>query len=470
VSAKAILGPLFRVPKSLFAEWELDQIRKQLFYTTKSDARYGMGDSVSFRTYEEDDEWLIVPRMYGVLGANRYPQFKDPIVHVSDGAPVVYTFNETLQSTKPDKKIIQDKLVKKVVSRFQNGEFGGMLVAPCGLGKTVVGLKIAAELGVTTTVLVHKEFLVDQWKASVAEWLGLGDDDIGVIQQDKCDYEGKKILIAMTQSLVSAREYDERLFNHSGLLLLDETHRHGAELWHKAAAKFTCRWRLGLTATPSRKDGLWDVVRFSVGNIIAEADAGWVKPLVYRVRYSPRLYIPQYCWARTRPDGSYQIKKVYLAKLLNLLVADEGRNKIILDMIVKAAAKGRKVLLLSDRRSQISYLESAVKIAAGDSCTVSPYVGGMGKRQRAVAERCQVMLGTFAMACEGLNVPDLDVLILATPHSDIVQSVGRVLRDVDGKKQPIVIDICDDEPYMCGRMAEKRQYTYDKMGWETKII
>jgi superfamily II DNA or RNA helicase len=383
---------------------------------------------------------------------------------------VSFDFNETLQSTKPDKKAVQDKLVNKVVSRFRKGEFGGMLVAPCGVGKTVMGLKVAAELGVTATVLVHKEFLVEQWMSSAAEWLGLSDDDVGMIQQDKCDYDGKKLLVAMTQSLVSSREYDEGLYNHSGLLILDETHRHGAELWHKAASKFNCRWRLGLTATPYRKDGLWDVVRFSVGNIIAEADAGWLKPIVYKVRYSPHLYIPQYCWARRRPDGSYQIKKVYLAKLLNLLVADEQRNKIILDLIVKAVSKDRKVLLLTDRRSQIEYLESAVKIAADENCTVSPYVGGMGKRQRAVAERCQVILGTFAMAQEGLNIPDLDVLILATPHSDIVQSIGRVLRDVDGKKQPIVIDICDNEPYLLGRMADKRQYTYDKMGWETKII
>jgi len=465
-----ILSSSFRIPLEALEEWEVDKIQKDLLFTIPEDRKYGMGGGGSFRTYEVEGDWLIVPRAYGIRMLKSFPKFKNYVARVSDGEAVDFDFNETLQSTKPAKKKLQDKMVSKVVAAFKAGVSGGVLVAPCGAGKTIIALKIAAKLGVTTTILVHKEFLVNQWLDNINLWLGIPRNDVGIVQQASCPYEGKKVLIAMTQSLSGEREYPPGFYSHSGLVLLDEVHRHSAATWHKAIMKFPARWRLGLTATPTRKDGLWDVVLNSIGEIIAHEDRGWITPMIYRVHYSPYLNVQSYCNCRRRPDGDLIIKKVYLARLKNFLAADERRNQMIVELLKKGAEKGRKTLLLSDRLNQISYLEGAFESATEGKFTVGRYVGGMSEQARAISSRCQVLLGTFQMASEGMDVPDLDALVLASPHADVVQSIGRVLREVDGKKQPLVLDIVDNEPHVCTGFANKRLQTYAQMGWPVRDV
>jgi superfamily II DNA or RNA helicase len=132
-----------------------------------------------------------------------------------------------------------------------------------------------------------------------------------------------------------------------------------------------------------------------------------------------------------------------------------------------AIAAGRKILVLSERLAHLETLAVAIIDGwpkdAGTPPTIGYYVGGTSKEDRKIAETKQVILATAQYAQEGLDIPALDTLILATPLSDVEQATGRILRPFDGKKPPIVVDIRDDKIPMFKAMARKRQILYAKI-------
>lgn len=411
------------------------------------------------KLYRETPHSIIIPRKFG----KGFLRDRLPAVPVdeeySNGFGVHIDFDEERQSTRPAIKRKQDHLVNAAVKGWVDGELGGNLCAPCGTGKTVVGLKAASRIGTTTLILVHKEFLLHQWIERIGEWCGIPPEDVGIVQQDRCDFRGPEITIAIVQSLV-ARKYPADFYQHYGLILLDEVHRHGAETWSDAIGQFHSRFRLGLTATPYRKDGMWDVIRCHIGDIIAEISGEMMKPEVYQLVFTDTYKPHQYgICSRGR------VKKVFPAKLITLISENIGRNKELLKVIEKAASAGRKVLFLSDRRKHLTTIFNAYTRKYPDA-SVGYYVGGMKQEQREASARCQIILGTFAMAQEGLDVPDVDVLVMGTPKGDVEQAVGRILRASEDKKTPIVIDPVDNEEYYCDKLTKKRERFFASKGWK----
>jgi superfamily II DNA or RNA helicase len=143
---------------------------------------------------------------------------------------------------------------------------------------------------------------------------------------------------------------------------------------------------------------------------------------------------------------------------------------MIVDIILKAVRESRKVLLLTDRRPHIELLKKTILERSNGTITVGRYVGGMSEAARSLSEKCQVILGTFQMAQEALDIPSLDVGILATPHADVEQPVGRICRQFDGKKSPVIVDIADDEPYICVHLERKRRTLFDQREWPVKTL
>ena len=116
-----------------------------------------------------------------------------------------------------------------------------------------------------TIVVVHKDFLMTQWRDRILQFLP--EARIGKIQQNTIDIEDKDIVLSMVQSL-SMKEYDEDTFNSFGLAVFDECHHLGAEVFHKSMAKVSSKYMLGLSATPDRKDGLRKVFEWFIGPIV----------------------------------------------------------------------------------------------------------------------------------------------------------------------------------------------------------
>lgn len=255
---------------------------------------------------------------------------------------------------------------------------GGLLVAGCGKGKTHMGAMLALELSRSTVVLVHKEFLAEQWEAAF-QMLYPGIR-VGRIQGDRADSgDDYDVSIALVQSILSAkREYPESLYCSFGFLICDEVHRYGAELWHKAIRRFPGQYRLGLTATPYRADGLMGVVHEHIGKPLFEFEADAIENRVYMVRVDTEIEDSE--WQKTWLNDVTR-----RAKLISLLAAHVGRNKVIVRTILKAHRAGRRCLIISERKSQLGFLAQSIQDEGVPEDLIGFYVGGMKKSEREVA-------------------------------------------------------------------------------------
>jgi len=408
--------------------------------------------------YRSHDMAIELPRAYAV---NAFGEEFFGADGMAWGSPVDMTFNGSLREDKG-----QERIVGEIMSAIRPG-IGGIAQAPCGTGKTVMGLYCAAKWGKTTAVLVHTEFLADQWEETAIQFLKLKPEEIGRVQGPNCDYRGKKLVLIMVESIAAkaqgkGKDYPQSFYDWAGTLLLDEVHRHAADTWHLAVGKFNAAYRLGLSATPNRTDDMEQVIFDHVGPIISKTEDYEVHPEVYVIPLytdiNPRSYDS---WKGGKPTG-----QVNMARLINKICADRDRNGKIAGQIAKAIDAGRKVLVLSERLQQLDdLLDLTHLMLTVTGKKLAKYVGGMDRDGRDKAAVADGIFATYHLAAEGLDIPDLDTLAMVSPRSNIEQSVGRILRVHADKKAPIVLDFVDTEIGVCARMAEKRENLYHWHGW-----
>jgi len=342
-----------------------------------------------------------------------------------------------------------DELMKK-------GRLGGILQAAPGWGKTYWACLLMSLMGRKALILVHKEFLMNQWRERIGEFLPSAK--VGHIQGDRCEVDGNDIVIGMVQSLYQ-REYPPAIYKAFGMVISDEVHRVSAPTWSQVIPKFTAKYRVGLTATPRRKDQTQDVFFWHIGPILFHAKERMMTPNVRRVRTGFKfIHVP----------GQRTIEFLPRAIQLNILSANPTRNALILKEIKEAAKAGRKVLVLSERLKHLGVLTKAFKESEeGKATTTGYYVGGMEEDALEVSSEAQVIFATVQMVQEGLDIPLLDTLMMTTPMSDPEQAIGRIQRQVEGKRTPVVVDFIDDVSW-CLKLADKRGDMYRRLGFGPK--
>jgi superfamily II DNA or RNA helicase len=326
-----------------------------------------------------------------------------------------------------------------------------------------MALKFVEQLDRPAIVLVHANFLMTQWRKAIETFTDIPPNEVGLIQQDKCEWEGKKIVLAMVESLVGERKYPEALFDHFGVLIADEVHRHGAAQWSKAIAMFPARLRIGLSATPRRGDGLWDVLRWHVGDVLTESQKGG-DANVFVVPTGIALAENTY---RTRNA------EVNLGRLITVLSKIGSRNDLIVHHILRALKADRRILVLSERLKHLDVLKAAVEFlwdGDADKLKIGRYVGGMKDAEIEVSKTCNLLFGTVQYAKEGLDDPSLDTLFLTTPKSDVEQAAGRILRRDEDKKPPFIIDFVDDKTGPCIGFHKRRRKQYEHLGFTVKDL
>jgi len=421
-------------------------VKKDLIIKQRGGKKYGFGDGKRITLYRETMTGMVVPRAYG------RSEFGPPDEDETVLAPV-----DPFNFTKPLRPI-QVPLVADFIGRLKAGKgtdaYGGIFNAPCGTGKTVMAIKTLAELGQQAIVLVHTGFLMKQWRDEISRFTDLPEDKIGKVQQDVCDWKDKSIVLAMVESL-SRREYEPAMYEAFGSAVFDEVHRHAAATWHKVISMFPARTRIGLSATPRRGDGLWKIITHNIGDVLTVGEVGGTAK-VFRIMTG--VSIPE---ARYRWGG-----QMYLGALLKALTTVPKRNGIIAKEIVKALKSERRVLVLSDRLAHLDELENLATGLWGETngLRVGRYVGGISEKKIAEARECNLLFGTFQYAKEGLDDPGLDTLMLTVPKGDVEQAIGRILREVEGKKEPLVVDFVDDRTSVCSDFAGRRLGQYSKLG------
>lgn len=416
-------------------------IRKDLMmkpYVPKS----SMAKSEPFPLYRESKKKFYMPRYYGM------ETYGEPdAIKLEDCDKINIKFIGDLRDH-------QKPTVKKYIDHALK-EGGGLLELHTGYGKTVCGLKIIAVLGVKALIIVHKEFLLRQWVERIEQFLP--DAKVGKIQGSKIDVEGKDIVIGMLQSL-SMKDYDIKLFNQFGLTIVDECHHIGAEVFSRALFKIVTKYTLGLSATMKRKDGLTKVIKMFLGKVVVKKERkGEDNVVVKTINYT--VNDEEFNEVKLNYRGH-----VHYSLMIKKLCEFGHRREFILrilEHVIKTEDDGAQIMILGHNKVLLIYLHDAIKDRGIG--TVGYYVGGMKEQDLKISEGKKIIIATYAMAEEGLDIKTLTTLIMATPKSDVTQAVGRILRKKSKKK--LVVDIVDPH-YTFQNQYVKRRRFYRKQNFK----
>lgn len=348
----------------------------------------------------------------------------------------------------------QEPIFLEFLQSIANGKTGFLLNMPTGAGKTSTCCRMIQELGRKTLVIVPRVELVSQWAERLLQYTDLLREDIGLAQQDVCDFRGKKVVIGMVHSLAKDK-YTEEFKTAFGLVVWDEVHVVGAQTFSATINMFPAKYRIGMSATLSRKDGLESVYNLAIGQVrLSGQGTVLVQPMVFLREFATRKRHP---YLAKMKDA-----KARRGKLISELASDLARNALLATYAKKFADSGRRIVVFSDRVEQLKLLRDILVKRHGMSlATVGLFTGSTKSGDRKVIlENSQVILATYGVMSMGIDVPDLRAVIFATPLSDVAQSVGRVLRLCEGVKDPVVLDVVDTAYHDCVRWAGSRREYY----------
>ena len=567
----------------------------------------------SFPAYRESGAKLYVPHYYGV------EQFGNPKENkVSEGMDADLVFNGSLRDYQIP---VVEKFIQHVITplRIENaqsasssslitapeggvlnerrckgakGSSGGLLELPCAWGKTSASLCIMTRLKKKTIVIVHKEFLMNQWIERIGQFVP--EARIGKIQGQTIDVEDKDIVLCMLQSLIN-KEYPADLFAQFGLTIIDEVHHISSQTFSNSLFKVVTKYMLGLSATMDRKDGTTKVFKMFLGPVVHKVERKnehevEVRALTYRTNdtefnetildfkgqpqissmisklsaYNRRTEFviktlvdfistfeksgaksvatesfatesfatesfatesfatesvttgqseekqqamfcptfPKSCCQLCNKNINYLVKNTCCSQVKFCLLCMDRVVKTANETLEETTNKKTGIMKTVKRRPKcpccnkvlayeqhyidtglvkpISQLQTIVlshnlnvleyiyqKFVCKNLASVGYYVGGMSEQELKASEQKHVILATYSMASEGLDIPGLNAEFLISPKTDIVQSVGRILRAKHATTQPIIYDFIDTHDVF-QRQWLKRKAFYKKQNY--KII
>lgn len=434
----------YLLKKEYFDKAQLEDIRRELTVVPHIQGDYGKKPE-KFKVYRENDDFISLPKYYGLAKYNK-PDKNGEI----EGEKADINFKGELRDYQID-------IIEQIMDTL-NRKDGGLLSLGCGQGKTVLALYVATVLKVKTLVIVHKSFLLNQWKERAEQFT---DASLGIIRQNKVEIDGKDIVIGMLQS-ISKQKYDEDLFSDFGLVIFDEAHHAPSRYFSRALPIITCKKTLALSATPYRNDKLEKVLFWYFGDILYKA------PKKCNDSVLVKIYKYSCCHKRFKEIRFNYNGKICIARTLNNIVKIKERNTFIINLLVSVLKKEplRKILFLGDRIEQLEYLKE--KFDEYEICESDFYIGRMKMKQLKKAEDAQVLFATYSMASEALDIPSLNTLFLITSRKNVEQSVGRILRKNDHIVQPLIVDIVDNLKVYVNQGYARRKY-YKSLNYNIEL-
>lgn len=476
----------YAIRKDCLTEAQTGKLRGALTMMPRIAPEFAAGIDPFPIFYESPSRWYV-PRFWGL--ENCGPPDGDAR---TEGRPLrpELVFNKTLRAEQ-----------LPIVDAFKAGDYNGLICVPCGYGKTFMAIWLACQLRKRFLVVVHQEFLLEQWRKELEG--SIPGIRIGVLQQSKVQTglmepevlgvaelkvrlkaHGLKVggkreellarlrevepepdpveydcCICMLQT-VASREWPLDTFSGFGFTIFDECHHLGAEHFSKALMSIQTKHMLGLSATPDRIDGLDNVFLWFLGPVryqikVREADDS-VEVRVLKFTSAD----PAYADEPTDCRG-----EVSRPRLCNQLAEYGPRTLAICDELEPALKEGRKLLVLSDRRDHLVSFETEFRKRGFTS--VGMYVGGMTAVGRDESAEKQIVLGTGALASEGMNIKTLDCIALVTPKSRIEQAVGRIFRQKkeERKFDPIIFDVLDVHDVLQSQYRKRAQF-YKQCGYK----
>ena len=450
----------YAIRKDALTPAETRRLREALTVAPAAPPGFAKGADPFPIYYESPTRWYV-PRFWGLNncgipdGDARQPGLPLPahLTFAKELRPqqqeIVAAFRSTATGTGTD-------------TETKTNADNGLICVPCGYGKTFMAIWLAVAIGRRFLVVVHQEFFLDQWRKELEG--AIPGVRVGKLQGSKAELDPARfdVTICMLQTLCS-RDWPLDTFSGYGFAIFDECHHLGAEHFSKALMSIQTLKMLGLSATPDRQDGLTDVFLNYLG------------PVRYQIRIrEPDETVEVRVLRFSSADTAYATEptdcrgEVSRPLLCNQLAAYEPRTLAIVDELAPLVAEGRQLLILSYRRGHLEAFDAAFR--ARGFTDIGFYVGGMKQAARDVSATRQIVLATYTLSSEGLNIKTLSAVALVTPKSNIEQSVGRIFRLKKEERQfhPVIFDVEDVHDCLKGQL-QKRLRFYRQCAYQIRL-
>lgn len=429
--------------------YELQKLRMPIFYKTTPRI---------ISCFEEDERYLILPR--GCM---------DKIKEICEKSNVKLIIKDKRKNELETNYQFKGKLNKKQEKAMNEllKYDTGILCAATGFGKTVVSAKIISNLKMNTLIIVNRNNLLEQWKEKLSYFLNINKKEIGQIGASKENLNGK-LDVASFQSLFKKDNLEE-LIKVYGLVIIDECHHVAAYSFEKVLKAVRSKYVYGLTATPTRKDGWHKIIYMQCGDIrvrVSNRELKQNKEMEHEVivKKTNYKYIP-----------TEEKDKIQISEILNDMCHNTFRNSIIIEDIKKSIEEGRIPIVLTERVEHLNILKESLEKL---EIPITIYKGQIGKKktkeiQEIIKEAdknhtSRIILATSSSIGEGFDDSRLDTLFLTMPVSwkgRIIQYVGRLHREHEGKEKVIVYDYVDNMKVL-EKMYNRRLKGYKIAGYE----
>lgn len=452
------LDGVMRIPREGLRPDDIISIEETLTLEGPDDHfGFGGGDPKEVKFWEADESYYYVPRQWGRFRFGDRFKTEDRRI---DGASAHVKFTGAFRSG-------QERFVNDLVKGTIEDGMGAIGRAKPGFGKTVCAASVIERFGRATLVIVPKKILVGQWVRRMETCLGITP---GIVMQGTCEYEGRQVVIALVNSL-AARDYGEGFQKYFGLIICDEVHRGAAPTWWKAIKQFPARYRVGLTATPRRGDGMFRALQWQVGPVVCVGVSETMPVRVETILWHKVIPKKKFFWN----------KKPVQARLVRTIARSKGYAEWLVEKaVIPAVLKGRQVLVLSDLLELLKrmhdYFMAQVEFPKNAKFQGAGYlVGSSGSKKKktklpacteAEAQGIAALFGTWNFVSEGFDVETMSVLVFATPRADVEQAVGRIQRLSPGKPEPVVIDPRYRAGWGPKRFEDKRDRFYEEQKFE----
>lgn len=405
----------------------LVKLRKQLTFTDRNGKQ-------TFAAYVENNEFIRVPKFFHIPSDPRIvgTTFVPACVAGAEMHFAMYGEAEELRPLQAEAlAILLERLERATVLAPQ----GAVLCLPCGFGKTRTAILAIQRLGVKALVLASHSHLLQQFSKE-AQRITQGLVVAKLPKSPETPLPEDAHIIFGTLQSVYCRKYPSRYWASIGLVVVDEAHHLAAPTFCQALCKLPVSRVLALTATPERKDGREDLIYYLAGDTAFRAYRA--KDSTVTIKFIKHLGV----FGATL-NHRYESVGERMQMLVELSECSE-RNAVLVRKIQKLAQSRRGILVLCKLVHHLHVLGDMCS-AGTDAIKDYGYFTGQEKQaERELAATRQVIFATFDMAKEGLDIPRLDTLVLASPAESTIQCMGRVLREVPGKLRPLIIDVYDE--------------------------
>ena len=399
--------------------------------------------------YLESEKFLLIPRHFPI---NKYLWDVTIHDHRHEGQIINITHNITPRSK------VQEEAIKHLMT-YDNA----ILQLEPGVGKTVISIYMIAERKRKSLILVHRDSLADQWRDRFLQFTDLKNNDISRLTSltFKEDFE-KPIIISTNQTFSSLLKRKRKDFlialneANIGIFIADEVHTSiGAPKFSECSIHIPSKYTYGLSATPYRYDGNGDIIEFHLGKIFEDDDeSGTMKAKVTVILLDYEVDTPR------RHKYIHWGGEFQRSRYLNMLKKSKPLNSVVRGLLTRL--KGERDLICIVER--IKYIEELYEWISSPS--KSKFCGSASLD----ALKYKVTFATPGKCRDGIDAPWKDSVIMTSPITNIKQLTGRIIRESENKKTPLIIDLVD---YGCSRMGKtffNRNKFYKKKGWEIQYL